>query len=154
MLGISAVPASVAPALAAAGPRTPLSRGPQTCRAPLLWLSPPPYFSIHSSEMPVPKPPASKSATMRPPHPPAPPPLPRPSSPPHPFLPPLSLSLSHLSPPSSYGSLTCTVQAFFSTPVSLSASRSFFRLTLPHKWSKFSFFLGTLSKALLSEVLS
>lgn len=35
----------------------------------------------------------------------------------HPFL--LSLSLSHLSPPASYGSLTFTVQASFSTRVSL-----------------------------------
>ena len=97
MLGISAVPASVAPALAAAGPRTPLSRGPQTCRAPLLWLSPPPCFSIHSSEMPVPKPPASKSATMRPPPPSCPASAPSSLLPPHPFLPSLSLSLSSVS---------------------------------------------------------
>lgn len=72
--------------------------------------------------------------------------------PPSPF-PPLSLSLLSVS------SLLLRVsdllvQAFFSTLVSLSASLSFFRLTLPRKWSKFSFFLGTLSKALLSRAPS
>lgn len=108
--------------------------------APPLWLSPhlaspsTPLRCLHPSLLPPSLPPAPPLC---------PPPLPTsalssPSS--------LSLSLICLLPPLLPGLHTpCTVQAFFSIQWSLSASLSF-RLILPHKWTKFSSFLGTLSR--------
>ena len=137
--------------------RPPRSQGPQACWAPPLWLSPPPCFSIRFSEMPAPKPPASKSATDAAapallPH--LPPPASAPSSllPPSPF-PPLSLSLSSVS------SLLLWVSDLHCPGLLLYSGESLcfpllLQVTLPRKWSKFSFFLGTLSKALLSRAPS